>query len=128
MIKKLNNKLREINKKVYELLKLFILIKIDLNENKSNCTMVKCEEKKDALDEKSLPLDSDSIINFEIYPEISKKIEELIHDIKKYFEEVEPLDEQIENKQNNTTLDIEEEIITSTIGKDWINLKPVNDI
>ncbi len=128
MIKKLNNKLREINKKVYELLKLFILIKIDLNENKSNCTMVKCEEKKDALDKKSLPLDSDSIIDFQIYPQISKKIEELIHDVKKYFEEVEPLNEHIENKQNNTVIDIEEELITSTIGKDWINLKPVNDI
>jgi hypothetical protein len=128
VIKKLNNKLREINKKVYELLKLFILIKIDLNENKSNCTMVKCEEKKDALDKKSLPLDSDSIIDFQIYPQISKKIEELIHDVKKYFEEVEPLNEHIENKQNNTVIDIEEELITSTIGKDWINLKPVNDI
>jgi len=123
----LNKKLKEINKKVYELLKLFILVKIDLKENKRMFTMVNNEEKKFTFDNQNSQLDSDSIIDFEIYPQISKKIDELIHDIKKYFEEVEPLNEHIENKLSNTTLEIEEEIITSTMGMEWINLKPVND-
>ena len=123
----MNKKLKEINKKVYELLKLFILVKIDLKENKRMFTMVNNEEKKFTFDNQNSQLDSDSIIDFEIYPQISKKIDELIHDIKKYFEEVEPLNEHIENKLSNSTLEIEEEIITSTMGMEWINLKPVND-
>lgn len=89
--------------------------------------MVNNEEKKFTFDNQNSQLDSDSIIDFEIYPQISKKIDELIHDIKKYFEEVEPLNEHIENKLSNSTLEIEEEIITSTMGMEWINLKPVND-
>jgi hypothetical protein len=65
----------------------------------------------------------DDVFPFEIYPQISLKIEELITEIKKYFEGTEPLSEETEEKLIKETNDIQEEIILNSIGnEEWVFL------
>jgi len=66
---------------------------------------------------------SDDGFSYEIYPQISLKIEELITEIKQYFEGVEPLSEETEEKLIKETNDIQEEIIINSIGnEEWVFL------
>ncbi len=65
----------------------------------------------------------DDEFSYEIYPQISSKIEELIIEIKKYFEGIEPLSDETEDRLIKETKDIQEEIILNSIGnEEWVFL------
>jgi hypothetical protein len=105
---KLNKKLQKIHKKVYELLKLSILAKVDYK-------FILEKEK----DEKT---------NSQIYPHIEEKIQELVELIKKYFEGIENIDEDTQNNIIKNSIEFEEKLINdSVINEEWFYLSVCKD-
>lgn len=108
---KLNKKLEKIHKKVYELLKLVLLSKVDY----------------DYIHQRQMFGDSTNLKS-NIYPGIEEKIEELFCIIKKYFEGVENIDEETEKKYIEECIKFEEECINNSVVDDkWIFINICKD-
>jgi hypothetical protein len=112
------------------------LIQLDPDQNKKSLSFfsfIKCgnesslnsgnsDATKDSMSSNQSSSDMES--SYEIYPEISFKIEELIYEIKNYFEGVESPNDEAEENLIKEAHHIEEEIIHNSMGNDeWVFLK-----
>jgi hypothetical protein len=95
---KMNKKLTKIYNRVYELLKLNLISKVDIKYSKDS--------------------NEPSEIST---PEIEEKVQKLTEVIKKYFEKVENIEDDVEKKIFDETVKFDEEYMNnSVINEEWM--------